>query len=142
MKRIAFLTTLALVLVLTACGGSKSLTVQNVWARPGVGGQNSAVYFVIDNPGGQADNLLDASSDIADAVELHKSEMGDNGEMKMIHQEKIPVPAKGQVEFKPGGFHVMLIGLKRDLNPGDTFQVTLHFEKAGDITLDVPVKQP
>ncbi len=141
MKRITLFTVLILALILTACGGGGALNVQNVWARPGVSGQNSAVYFVIDNPG-PADTLLDAKSDVADAVELHKSEMGENGEMKMIHQENIPVPAKGQLEFKPGSFHVMLIGLKHDLNPGDTFQVTLHFENAGDITLDVPVKQP
>jgi len=65
-----------------------------------------------------------------------------SGVMMMVQQENIPVSAQNQIEFKPGGLHVMLIGLNQDLNTGDVFQVTLNFEKAGQITMDVPVKQP
>ena len=64
------------------------------------------------------------------------------GVMMMVQQENVPVGVQSQIEFKPGGLHVMLIGLNQDLKPGDTFQVTLNFEKAGQITMDVPVKQP
>jgi len=64
------------------------------------------------------------------------------GVMMMVQQENVPVGAQSQIEFSPGGLHVMLIGLNQDLNPGDTFQVTLNFENAGQITMDVPVREP
>ena len=64
------------------------------------------------------------------------------GVMTMVQQENVPVGAQSQIEFSPGGLHVMLIGLNQDLNPGDTFQVTLNFENAGQITMDVPVREP
>lgn len=129
------------VLVLTACGasGSGELGVNDVWARPGLADGNSAVFFVIDNPGAE-DFLHSASSDVAGAVELHKTVMED-GNMKMMHQMNVPVPT-GETIFKPGDLHVMLIGLNNDLKPGDTFTVTLDFEKAGEKTLDVVVKEP
>lgn len=139
MKRI-LIPILALVALLGGCT-AKALSVTQAWARPGVAGGNSAVYFVID-AGNQADTLLKASSDVAAAVELHQSQMGEDGTMKMAAQENVPIPANTRVTFEPGGLHVMLIGLKDDLNSGDAFQVTLTFEKAGDITLDVPVKEP
>lgn len=54
----------------------------------------------------------------------------------------LEVPAKGQVELKPGGYHVMLIGVKRDLKVGDKFSLELQFEKSGAITVEAEVKQP
>jgi periplasmic copper chaperone A len=127
-------------IILAACG-SKALSVSNVWARPETMGNNSAVYLVIDNPTTADDVLLSAASSAADAVELHMSMM-DGDVMKMVPQENVPVPAGEQVEFKQGGLHVMLIGLTKDLHPGDHFTVTLNFEKAGDVALDVEVKAP
>jgi len=127
--------------VLAACGasGSGELGVNDVWARPGLADGNSAVFFVIDNPGAE-DFLLSASSDVAGAVELHKTVMED-GAMKMVQQMNVPVPT-GETVFKPGDLHVMLIGLKNDLNPGDEFTLTLNFEKAGKKTLSVIVQEP
>jgi copper(I)-binding protein len=125
--------------VLAACSaaGSGELQVNDIWARPGLAGGNGGVFFVIDNPGA-ADLLLSASSDVADAVELHKTVMqGDN--MQMIQQMNVPVPT-GETVFKPGDLHVMLIGLKNDLKAGDTFSVTLNFQTAGERTLTVMVK--
>ena len=131
----------ALALVLAACGagGSGELQVNDVWARPGLAEGNSAVYFVIDNPGAE-DFLLSVSSDVAGAVELHKTIMQD-GTMQMVQQMNVPVPT-GETVFMPGDLHVMLIGLKNDLKPGDTFTVTLNFETAGERTLDVVVREP
>ena len=131
----------ALALVLAACGasGSGELEVNDVWARPGLAEGNSAVFFVIDNPGAE-DILLSASSDVAGAVELHKTIMED-GNMKMVHQMNVPVPT-GETAFKPGDLHVMLIGLKNELNPGDTFTLMLNFETAGEKTLTVVVREP
>ena len=127
----------AVVLAACSAAGSGELQVNDIWARPGLAGGNGGVFFVIDNPGA-ADLLLSASSDVADAVELHKTVMqGDN--MQMVQQMNVPVPT-GETVFKPGDLHVMLIGLKNDLKAGDTFSVTLNFQTAGERTLTVMVK--
>jgi hypothetical protein len=131
---------LIIAILLAACT-PKALTVSDVWARPGIAGGNSAIYFVVDNPAGQDDTLLSASSDVAASVELHQSMMSGDGTMNMQPQESVAIPKGQKVEFKPGGLHVMLIGLQRDLNAGDTFKVTLKFQNAGDTTLDVEVRQ-
>ena len=57
-------------------------------------------------------------------------------------QGGIEVPAGGQVELKPGGYHVMLIGLTRDLTDGEKFPLTLQFEKGGEVTVEAEVRQP
>ena len=104
-------------LSLTACDQNNALTVTDVWARPGLAEGNTGAFFVIDNPTNEDDKLLSAASDVADAVELHKTTMED-GVMKMTPQDLVPVPAGEQVVFKPGDLHVMLIGLKGDLMAG------------------------
>jgi hypothetical protein len=141
MKRLIFLSLLAVALLLSACGGSNSLAVTDVWARPGNADGNSAIYFIV-TPGSQADTLLSASSDVAMMVELHESKMTEEGTMMMQKQVNVPIPTGGKVAFKPGGLHVMLMGLKNDLKVGDQFKVTLTFEQAGQISLDVTVKEP
>lgn len=131
----------ALAGVLVACspeGGQ--LQVTDVWARPGLAGGNSAVYFVINNETAGTDTLLSASSGVAGAVELHMTSMQD-GNMQMAHQQQVPVQA-GKTEFQPGGLHVMLIDLNQDLNPGDTFTMTLDFDTAGEMPLEVTVSEP
>jgi periplasmic copper chaperone A len=62
--------------------------------------------------------------------------------MQMIPQEKIEVPAKGQVKLEPASYHLMMIGLKRDLVIGDKVIPTLTFEKAGQITVEGDVWNP
>jgi periplasmic copper chaperone A len=141
MKRLIFLSILVFTLLLSACGGSSGLTVTDVWARPGNADGNSAIYFVV-TPGSQADTLLSANSDVAMMVELHESTMAADGTMMMNQQENVPIPTGSKFEFKPGGFHVMLMGLKNDLKVGDMFKATLKFEKAGEITVDVTVREP
>jgi hypothetical protein len=140
MFRIRFLfVVFALAAILLACSpaGEQSLQVTDVWARPGLADGNSAIFFMIENPG-RADLLLSASSDVAIAVELHKTIMQD-GSVQMVHQMNVPVPT-GETAFKPGDLHVMLIGLKNDLKAGDTFTVRLNFEKVGERTLTVVVR--
>lgn len=131
---------------LSACtgqpGAAKSLSVTDTWARPGETGGTSAIYFVIDNPGSEEDSVLSAQTDAAQSAELHRSTMDANGAMTMQHQKQVPVPAGGKVEFAPGGLHVMLVGLNETLQPGDSLSLTLTFEKAGEISLTVPVRAP
>jgi copper(I)-binding protein len=64
-----------------------------------------------------------------------------NMAMQMVKQDNIPVAAGETITFKPGSLHVMLIGLNKDLKEGDTITLTLMFEQAGEITLEVPVEQ-
>ncbi|MCS6842487.1 MAG: copper chaperone PCu(A)C [Roseiflexus sp.] len=107
-----------------------------------MGGANSAAYMVIRNTGSQPDKLIAASSDVAKTVELH-TVVEEGGVMRMRQVEGgIEIPANGEVVLKPGGFHVMLIGLTRDLNVGDKVQLTLTFEKAGQIPVTAEVRQP
>lgn len=128
--------------LLAACGPQGTdLSIGEIWARPGLAGGNSAVYFVIENYGVD-DALLSASSDVAEAVELHQTQM-EGDQMHMQHMAHgIPVPAGGPTSFEPGGLHVMLIGLKSDLKAGDTFDLTLTFEEAGELTISVTVREP
>ncbi|MEZ4728063.1 MAG: copper chaperone PCu(A)C [Caldilineaceae bacterium] len=106
----------------------------------GVGGVNSAVYMTIRNPGNQADRLIKAESDAATVVELHNV-ANNNGVMSMFPVEEVAVPAQGEAVLKPGSYHVMLIGLTRDLTVGDTVTVTLTFEQAGATTVAAEVRE-
>lgn len=128
-------------IIFTACSPTgDQMNVSDIWARPGLAGGNSAVYFVITNRTTATDSLISASSDVADAVELHMTSMQD-GNMHMMQQQEVPIQV-GETEFQPGGLHVMLIGLKKDLNPGDTFPLTLDFVSAGNMPLEVTVSEP
>lgn len=138
---------LAGALLLSACGGGmaggeggEGVEAHDYWARAAMAGGNSAAYMLLQNHGAEDDALISASSDIADAVELHLSQMKADGTMEMIQQEKIDLPADGEIELKPGSYHVMFIGLKQDLMAGGEITLKLTFEKAGEITLTVPVK--
>ena len=112
--------------------------VQDAWARPTVQGQTvGGGYFRIDG-GPTGDRLLAVSADIAQSVELHTMRM-DGDVMRMRQLDSVDVPAKQSVEFKPGGMHVMLIGLKTPLKVGNNFPMTLRFEKAGSVSVNVRV---
>jgi copper(I)-binding protein len=128
--------------LLSRCGGGNEMAEKNIWARPAVAGQNSAVYFDVDNATNQDDLILEVRGDVAEAIEVHMSKMDKNGVMSMERQESVSVPAKSAVEFKPGGLHVMLINLRDELEIGDTFELTLVFQNAGEVTISVPVREP
>jgi copper(I)-binding protein len=97
---------------------------------------------VIDNPTGQKDTLLDVRSEVSDKVEVHLTAVDENGVASMVKQDSVPVLPRESVAFEPGGLHVMLIGLRKDLAPGDTFQLTLVFKGRGEIVVEVPVQSP
>jgi hypothetical protein len=138
MKNIFFLV-IAGIFILSACGAEGGIEIQNAWARPATQGGNGAVYFLIRNQSSNADEITGAASDAAETAELHKSMMvGDV--MQMQKQESVPLEARAEVEFKPGGLHIMLINLKQDLQVNDEIEVVLHFKNSDDITLKVPVK--
>lgn len=111
-------------------------------ARPTMGAAlNSAVYLTIRNDG-EADTLVEIYGPDADKVELHESVM-DGDVMTMQHLEDgIEIPANGEIHLSPGGNHIMLMGLAEPLNVYDTFNLTLVFEKAGSVEVEVYVVDP
>ena len=143
MKNSAFAAMISLAVLLSACNLSTGeLTVQDAWARPAVIGENAAAYFIVENGTSSNDSLLSVNSDVAAAAELHMSMAHGNDVMSMEMQKAVEIPARDEVDFKPGGLHVMLVALNQNLNIGDTISLTLRFQKAGEVTVEVPVKEP
>ena len=116
-----------------------SLTVEAPWARIGRGARAGAAYLRIVNAGAETDRLIGASSPVAERVELHSHKMQDEV-MRMRRVEAVPVPAGQTAELKPGGDHVMLIGLAGPPEQGGSFPLTLIFQKAGKVTVPVAVR--
>lgn len=102
---------------------------------------NGAAYMTIMNEGGSDDTLIGVETDVAETAELHETTIGDNDVMQMRPVENIPVPAGGSATLEPGGKHVMLMGLQEGLVVGDTFDLTLNFEKSGLQTVQVKVTE-
>ena len=116
-----------------------ALTVEAAWARASAGAARAgAAYLRIANAGAEDDRLVGVSAPVAERVELHTHSMSD-GVMRMRKVHAIPVPGGKSAELKPGGHHVMLIGLRAPLKEGETFPLTLIFDKAGTITVIVAV---
>lgn len=114
----------------------------NAWARFTVPGmQAGGVFLQLDN-GARADALLGGSTPVAAEVEIHEHALH-NGTMRMrTLPNGLPLPANTRVELKPGGYHVMLIGLKQPLADGSTFPLTLKFRHAPAQTVQVEVRSP
>lgn len=121
-----------------------AIAIGHPWARATVPGQpTGAGYLRLDNRNGGADRLVAARSPACERVEMHAMWM-DNDIMRMRRQEAIELPAGAQVELKPAGMHLMLVGLKAPLKAGDKFPLTLVFEKAGtvEVTMNVQAEAP
>ena len=119
----------------------KSIVVSEAWARPTIGeGRVTAAYMTIQNLGADADMLRSASSPKAARVEIHETKMSDEGVMKMRPVENgLTVQPGGAVSMKPGGLHVMIMGLDGQLPKGGTLPLTLDFAKAGKVQLSVQI---
>jgi copper(I)-binding protein len=139
MKRF-FMMMIVAALFLGACGAPGELEAHQPWARAAMKGENSAVYLELHNHSDQVDELVGVSSDVAEAVEMHLSSMDAQGMMQMVRQDSIPLPVDADIIFAPGGLHIMLINLSRDLKAGDHFQLTLHFKTHAEIVLNVVVQ--
>jgi copper(I)-binding protein len=132
--------------LLAACGGGSSLEVNDAWARESASTQNAgAAYFTISG-GDTDDRIVGISVDegVAAVAELHETAMvvedDDTGMMMMEPVDAIAVPADGEVRFEPGGYHVMLMQLTEPFAVGDEFSLTLQFEDAGDVVVQVTVE--
>ncbi|BBK43130.1 hypothetical protein STVA_31500 [Allostella vacuolata] len=119
-----------------------AIEVAEPWARPSPGGSKmSAAYLTLHNKGAAADQLLSASAPVAESVELH-TVVKDGDVMRMRPVAEIEVAPGSTTVLQPGGFHIMLIGLKAPLKQGDRFPLELTFAKAGQRQVEVTVGAP
>ena len=103
------------------------------------GSGNGAVYATIVNNGATADALLSASTDAARPAEVHETYQ-DAGMVMMRQVEQVAVPAGGKVELKPGGYHLMLFDLTRELRTGQSIPLVLTFRNAGKVSVTATVR--
>jgi copper(I)-binding protein len=133
------------VILILACGSQvraqavteSSVAVEDAWARATpVRAETGVIYMTLVNGGTVGDRLLGATTPMAEKVEFH-SNMNGNGVMKMRELSAIVVAPGARVTLKPSGTHAMMIGLKQPLKEGQSFPLTLTFEKAGKIDVIV-----
>lgn len=116
------------------------ITIEDAYARSASPMAKSGAAFMMIKNSGEADRLVAASSDAAARTELHTHLEGENGVMRMVHvEEGFELPADGMIAMQRGGKHVMLMGLNAPMEQGAMVTVTLTFEKAGDVVVEVPV---
>ena len=118
------------------------ISITDAYARATPPGATvGAVYCELHSAGAEPDRLLSAdASAVAGRTELHTHTV-ENGVARMHEVPAVDLPAGETVLFRPGGFHIMLMELKRQLTEGDSFPLMLRFERAGEIELTVPVKK-
>jgi copper(I)-binding protein len=115
------------------------ISVEHVWARATAGTTSTAAVYLTVTDNGQPDRLIGLSTPVAATAELHET-IHDGGVMKMRPVAGIALEPGKPVTFSPGGYHVMLTGLKKPLKAGDSFPLTLTFEHAQPITVTVKVE--
>ena len=119
---------------------AKSIVVDHPWARATpAGAKTGAAYMTVINNGSSGDRLLAATTPVADKIQFHHSVSEDNGVSRMREMHDVAVARGARVTFSPGGMHVMLVGLKQPLKEGQTFPLSLTFEKAGKVDVTVSV---
>lgn len=130
---IAFLIAAAIPLAATA-----DVTVTDPWARASIlASRPGAAYLTLSSDTG--DRLLSVSTPVAEQVMIHAAETDASGVSRMTHLQTLALPAGVTVTFAPGGMHLMLMALAVRLEKGARFPLTLTFESAGKVTIEVPV---
>ena len=119
--------------------GKAALSIEKPWARATVAGASVGGGYLTVRNAGAADRLLGASSPVAERTELHEMVM-EKDVMRMREVKGVDVPARGALELKPGAHHLMFMELKKQLKQGDKVPVTLKFEKAGEVKVELTVE--
>jgi copper(I)-binding protein len=144
---------LALSIPLAGCGadpadeppgeapGAAVVAVQAAWSRETAPGQDAGgAFLTLDNRGAEPDRLLGGSTPVAEDVQVHSVDMA-GGVMRMREiAGGLPIPAGGTVTLEPGGYHIMLMGLREPLRQGAEVPLTLTFERAGAVTVALDVR--
>jgi copper(I)-binding protein len=128
-----------LLLPATAFADTSMIKVEQVWSRAAMAGHEGVAYMTITNSG-PADSLTGVSTPVAAMADLHHT-INDNGVMKMRPVQSLPIDTGKPVTLAPNGYHIMLMNLKKALKEGDSFPITLTFQKAGKITATAIVEK-
>jgi copper(I)-binding protein len=129
-----------LAIAAAARADAEGIEVSEAFSRASIGEATSGVvYLRLVNRATRPDRLLGASTPAAARADLHTTKR-DGDVIKMRRLEALAIAAGETVAFAPGGAHIMLSGLKAPLREGDSFALTLRFEAAGPVTVEVPVK--
>jgi periplasmic copper chaperone A len=147
MRTLVVLSLAGLIGAAGALAEDASIRLENPWVRraaampdSGPGTQSRAAgYLTIVNHGAARDALVSAVADVAERVELHETR-NMSGMLMMEPVSRVDVEPGARVELKPGSYHLMLIGVKRALTPGQTVTLTLRFERAGPMTTRADVR--
>lgn len=137
--------TLALLFIMTHSLMAHEFKVGDIeavhpWSRETpYGAKVAAGYVKIVNHGSESDRLVSAAGEIAGRTEIHEMAVDNKGVMTMRPIEGLDIPAGGEVELKPGGFHIMFLDLKDAKKKGETFAGSLTFEKAGTVDVEFTV---
>ena len=119
----------------------ETIVIKDAWVREVPPGSSvSAAYMTIVNNGGP-DQLIAISSDGAKDVEIHTSIVDENDVSRMEMLDSLDIKSGQTVEFKPGGMHLMLIGLNESLIGKENVELKLEFKEAGEVVIQVPVKK-
>lgn len=143
--RSVLMATCVIALLVVACGGGSASaavpTVSDAWIRPPMGaGLPAAGYLTITGSAGTADALVGASSPLATSVEVHETMAEGSGMTGMRPVSRLEIATGATVRLEPGGYHLMLFGLTGTPAVGETIELTLTFETAGEVTVMAEVR--
>jgi len=125
----------------TACRADESINIDNAWVREAPPhAESSAAYLTIHNPSAEERILLGVTSPQFQKAEIHLTQMAD-GQMHMLRQDKLAISPHGSLEFKPGGYHLMLIHPLRALKQGDEVELRFRFGDAPPVTVRAPIRE-
>ena len=116
-----------------------TISVENAWSRATTSSATSGAVFLTIVDHGAPDRLIGANTPVASKAELHQTTM-QNNIMQMRPVDGLVISGQGPVTLAPGGYHVMLMGLKQPLQQGQTFPLTLSFEHAGPVQTSVIIE--
>lgn len=137
--KLAFFLTLSTLIPLAH---AEDLTIKNAWVRATVPGQPVAAAYM-DITSQQSATVIKVETPKAAKAEIHSMKM-ENGVMRMSEVPSLPLPAKETVKLTPGGYHLMLMGLKEPLKPGDQVPIRLTVKDAHNkerqVSVDAPIK--
>ena len=141
MKFAKFVGVAAMAMGFGAAAWAEGIVVEDAYARASTPtAKSGAAFMVLMNTSDQDDRLVAAKSDVAARVELHTHREIADGVMKMMEvEEGFVIPAGGSHMLARGGDHVMFMGLNEPFADGDTVAVTLVFEHAGEVAVEIPV---
>jgi len=115
------------------------INIENQWIRNAGKGMNTAFFADVKNISTKTDTLYKVASSLARLVQVHET-YEENGMMGMREAGNLEIKSSETLKLKPRSFHVMLIGLKKDLKEGQIGEVTLFFKHAGAVKVKARVK--